>query len=124
MTAAFARRLDSLYAFARRSVSDEGGPPLVEAVEAVLAAPPARACIAFGVDGAVDPVAERGVLVRAGVDAHAVKRTLHRLASHVATTRRALSLADTRLETNVPEAAELARAGIGAVVFEPVLHRK
>ncbi len=124
MTASFARRLDALYAFARRVSGEEGGPVLVEALEAVLAATPARACLAFGVDGALEPVAERGLLVRAGVDAHAVKRALYRLASHAATTRRALVLADTRLDTQVAEAADLARAAIGAVVFEPVLYRR
>jgi signal transduction histidine kinase/ActR/RegA family two-component response regulator len=124
MTAPFARRLDALYAFARRVSGEEGGPALLEALDAMLAATPARACLAFGVDGALEPVAERGLLVRAGVDAQAVKRALYRLASHAATTRRALVLADTRLDTHVAEAADLARAGIGAVVFEPVLYRR
>jgi signal transduction histidine kinase/DNA-binding NarL/FixJ family response regulator len=124
MTATFARRLDALYAFARRVAGEEGGPALLEALDAVLAATPARACLAFGVDGALEPVAERGLLVRAGADAHAVKRALYRLASHAATTRRALVLGDTRLDTHVAEAGDLARASIGAVVFEPVLYRR
>jgi signal transduction histidine kinase/ActR/RegA family two-component response regulator len=124
MTATFARRLDALYAFARRVSAGEGGPALVEALEAVLVATSARACLAFGVEGALEPVAERGILVRAGVDAQAVKRALYRLASHAATTRRALVLADTRLESHVAEAADLARAAIGAVVFEPVIYHR
>ena len=115
MTATFARRLDALYAFARRVAGEDGAPALVEALDAVLTATPARACLAFGVDGALDPVAERGLLVRAGVDAQVVKRALYRLASHAATTRRALVLGDTRLETHVPEAVDLLRGNFADV---------
>src|SRR5262245_48681104 len=119
-----ARRLDALHALALRLTEERSGGLLGEGVEVILAATSARACVAFAVDGTIDPVAERGLLARAGYDASSIKRVLHRLASHAATTRRTLLVLDTRRElADVHEAAELPAAGVRALQVQPVLYQ-
>ncbi len=120
-----ARRLDALHGLARRLTDERAGGLLGEGLDVMLSATAARACVAFAIDGTVDPVAERGLLARAGYDASSIKRVLHRLASHAATTRRTLLVLDARRElADVHEAAELSAAGIRALQVEPVLHHR
>ncbi len=120
-----ARRLDALHALARRLSDERAGGLLAEGLDVILSATSARACIAFAVDGTLDPVAERGLLARAGHDLSSIKRVLHRLASHSATTRRALVVQDARQELpDIPEATELSATGIRALVVEPVVFQR
>jgi signal transduction histidine kinase/ActR/RegA family two-component response regulator len=119
------RRLDAIFSFAGRLAAESAGGVLGDCLDLLLDATPARAALAFGSDGSVEPYAERRLTSRPGVDVGRLRRACRALAERAATSRRVVQIADIRREIeNVPDAGELAALGVRALLAQPIVHRR
>ena len=119
------RRLDALHTLALRLAAESAGGVLGDCLDLLLDATPARAAIAFGSDGAVEPAAERRLSRRPELDPSRLRRGARALAERAATSRRVVQVNDVRREVEtVEDATEIAALGVRAVLAHPIMHRR
>jgi len=119
------RRLDALHTLTLRLAAESSGGVLGDCLDLLLDATPARAAIAFGSDGAVEPAAERRLSRRPELDPSRLRRAARALAERAATARRIVQVNDVRREVaTVEDASEIAALGVRAVLAHPVMHRR
>ncbi|HVJ20500.1 MAG TPA: hybrid sensor histidine kinase/response regulator, partial [Polyangiaceae bacterium] len=119
----FVRRLEALRLLGERVARESSGGLLGDALDALATATGACSCLAFGVDGAFDPIAERTNPLAPDLGGQALKRAVHRLAGSAAASRQAL--AGVRAEVaHLPEGQAVLAAGFEGVLVQPVCFRR